>query len=204
MAKYTKNMLIEQVQWMTEKLGRIPKKLEFGECPETASCTTIDIYFGSWNACLRTAGLKCDIGYRQKISDKDFISQVQKLAIELGHTPSAKEYDMCEYTSALITIMKRFDCWGKFIDAAGLPRNKIGRMKRITEEELIRQVQQLTADLGRVPSAVQFNECEYASSANAAKSRFGSWSAFLVAAGLTPDNRGRKRKVKGDNANVED
>ena len=82
-----------------------------------------------------------------------------------------------------------------------MTRNKTGRMKRITEEELIRQVQQLAEDLGRAPTAVQFNECRYVSSANAAKSRFGSWSKFLIAAGLTPDNRGRKRQTKEDDVN---
>lgn len=186
---------------MAQDLGRVPKRREFEVCSLTASCTTIDKYFDSWNAFLREAGLKRDIEYRQKISDEDLISQVQMLANELGRTPTAKEYDMCEYTSAMFTITVRFGGWGQFIDAAGLTRNKTGRMKRITEEELIRQVQQLAEDLGRAPTAVQFNECRYVSSANAAKSRFGSWSKFLIAAGLTPNNRGRKRQTKEDDVN---
>lgn len=196
MTRYTKGMLIEQIQWMTQELGRVPKKREFETCPLTASCSTIDNHFGSWNNYLQESGIRRDVEYRQKITDKELIGQVRRMSEELGRTPTAKEYDMCEYTSAVFTITVRFGGWGQFIDAAGLQRNKIGRMKRITADELIRQVQQLAADLGRAPTAVQFNECRYVSSANAAKSRFGSWSKFLIAAGLTPNNRGRKRKPK--------
>ena len=189
---------------MAAELGRAPRKIEFQKCPETASSPTIEKYFGSWNAFLRESGVHCGIDYRQNIANIDLINQVQKLAEELGRTPMAKEYDMCEYTSTTITIRTRFGDWRSFIDAAGLPRNKTGGGKRVSEDELIRQVQQLAADLGRVPNMVQFDDCEYTSSSHAARNRFGLWSEFLKAAGMKSDNRGRKRINKGANDNAED
>lgn len=200
MDKYTKEILIKQVQQLTEELGRPPKRLDFERCRETASSATAEKYFGTWNAFLTAAGVKKDATYRQKRTNQELIEQVQRLATELGRTPHTQEFEKCKYTARMTVVRQRFGDWKTFVESAGLRANRMGRVARITADELIRQVQQLAEDLGRAPSAVQFNACEHTSSANAAKSRFGSWSAFLVAAGLTPDSRGRKRKAKEDDA----
>ncbi len=64
---------------------------------------------------------------------------------------------------------------------------------KITNEELIAQVQMLASELGKTPGAKDFNADPRTASAQTASSRFGSWNKFLEVAGLKV-NRVKKNK----------
>ena len=61
-----------------------------------------------------------------------------------------------------------------------------GVSKRYTDEELLDQVRMLARELGRTPKKLEFELDERTSSSMVCSNRFGSWKAYIEAAGLIP------------------
>ena len=120
-------------------------------------------------------------------SDEELITQVQMLAKELGRTPSKREFYKDPRIASAYTASSRFGSWNKFLEAAGLEANQV--KTKVSDEELITQVQMLAKELGRTPSKREFYKDPRIASAYTASSRFGSWNKFLEAAGLKTNKR---------------
>ncbi len=128
------------------------------------------------------------MGQKKKPSNEELIEFVQKQATELGRTPLLREF---KYKTL---ISGRYGTWSKFLSAAGLkPAERKGSTKQISREELIELIQELAAELGRIP---QDDEFEYSHSA---KSTYGSWTYFLEHAGLDPEQfQARKEPISNE------
>ena len=101
--------LIEKIQEEAAKLGDTPKTKEFDYHSQAIA------RFGSWNQYLERAGLEAKKREsKQRISDKQLFEKVHQRALELGHTPSAKEFKQSK------TAATRYGSWNKFLEQAGL------------------------------------------------------------------------------------
>ena len=155
----------------------MPTKAEFNADKRTASADTAKNRFESWNKFAEAAGLEVAV---IDTSKEGLIKQLQMLAKELGRVPTIKEFKADKRTASDDTARNRFESWSKFVEAAGFEVAVIDTSK----EGLIRQLQMMTEELGRVPTKAEFNANKRTASASTAKNRFESWSKFVKAAGL--------------------
>lgn len=165
----TNEELIALIRKQAAELGRTPFKKEFEHG------ILIQTRFGNWGNFLQRAGLEpASLAMRRSsITNEELIQSVQKRADELGHTPLKDEF---EYASL---VSYRFDSWEEFLKSAGLTKAKRYKIA-ITNEELVKRVQEKAAELGRPPTVDEF---EYA---HIARGRIGTWKKFLIEAGLDP------------------
>ena len=118
----TKVECISELRRMAKQLGRAPKRTEFNE---HAAMTTIVIcrHFGSWNRGLAAAGL--DVRFRWGISKSECISELRRVAKQVGHAPTFAEFTKHANLHAA-TAQNLFGTWNKGLKAAGLTPRKAG------------------------------------------------------------------------------
>lgn len=163
--KISNEELIELVQARAAELGRTPIMKEFQHAVLATS------RYKKWSVFLSEAGLEPRIT-KLKIANEQLIELVQKQARALGRSPFKSEFE-----HGLLAVT-RYGSWNQFLLSAGLePGLDIRKLKN---EDLIRLVQERTAELGRTPIETEF----YYS--RAAINRYGSWENFLHSAGLDP------------------
>ena len=171
---YRKNIsneeLIALIQHKAAELGRSPALRDV----EVAAAATATRRFGSWNNFLISAGLEINSQGNAPMSDEEAIRLIQAKAAELGRTPERSEFTQAR------TVIKKYGGWKKFLKAAGLKPSKRKKYKFISDERLIELVHDRAAELGRTPKKNEFVQ------GPTAARRYGSWSAFLLAANLEP------------------
>ena len=182
MARYQNEDLLKQIQMVAKEIGKSPTMVDFDSDPRVASSNAVIRRFGSWNNALRSAGLST---YNDRITTtKDgLIEQLHLLTKEIGRVPTARDFDKSKKTFSTYMVYKFFDSWNAFLIEGGYKPRK-SSTRKITNKELIEQVQNLAAKLGRNPDSVEFNLDEDTVSSTTVFNRFGSWRQFLYCAGL--------------------
>ena len=170
---YTKEELIEILQHKAKKLGRTPTQREVKQAG------IIQKHFGSFNKGLEAAGLPTN---KKDQTEEELIEYLQEKAKELGRPPQGNEI---KHTGAIINC---FGSFNKGLEAAGLTP---GRRKKYSKEQLIEILQQKAKELGRSPMQKEIKQF------GAVKRHFGNLNNALMAAGLTPNKRGRKGLAAG-------
>ena len=129
---------------------------------------------------------------RPAIPREDLLNELQRLADELGRTPTKREMnDMGAYSGR--AYLNRFGSWNAAVEEIGLEPNSQGGANSPTDEVLLKELQRLADALGRTPTGREMNDRgEF--STGVYRSRFGTWNAALVKAGLTPNRSGSKPK----------
>ncbi|MCY9186657.1 homing endonuclease associated repeat-containing protein [Bacillus halotolerans] len=171
--KYTEDELISELQKKAKELGRTPKMREIG------IAQTYINRFGSFNKALKAAGLTPNKMKTKTYTEKELIEALQHKAKELGRLPKGREIKQWA------TIRNHFGSFHKGLEVAGLIPNNT-RKKPYTKESLIKILRQKANELGRAPKAKEVKQ-----KAIIIK-HFGSFSAGLKAAGLTPNQTRRK------------
>ncbi len=172
-AMFSDAELFKMVNDLAEKLGRVPSRKDFLALDGMFSGQALNQRFGPWCNFLKAAGLK-----QTKCTDAYLIRQAKMLTDKLGRTPSPKDFDENVPAAKARECVKRFGSWKNYLAAAGLRRRKY------TKAELIRQLQEMTQELGRVPTSTEFNVSRKSASTMSCVRQFGSWNHFLEAAGL--------------------
>lgn len=188
---YTKADLIRQLQELAVETGRTPKQEEVKAASTAkrrdnfgvkfASANTYLRVFRSWQAATEAAGLE-DTS-RPNYTKVELVRWLQAVADKLGHAPTVSEWACASRSGEcphLATYVTHFESREAALKAAGLTSpNKMG----CSEDELISQLQSLAAKLGRTPTKREFAEDPACASDTVARDRFGSFLAFLKAAG---------------------
>lgn len=119
-------------------------------------------------------------------SNEELLDELHDLTDELGHPPSLAEFrELGEYSAS--TYYSRFGSWNKAIEAAGYEANEPD--SKVSEEELIEELQRLADEIGKKPTASQMNDHgKYWRSTY--RSEFGSWNNALEAAGFESETIG--------------
>ncbi|MCY9308676.1 hypothetical protein MOF23_06765 [Bacillus inaquosorum] len=173
--------LIEYLQEKAKELGRPPQGNEIKHTGAIINC------FGSFNKGLKAAGLTPV--RRKEYSKEQLIEILQQKANEFGRSPMQKEIKQFG------AIQRNFGSFNKALKAAGLTPNiehSRTRTKPYTKEELIEILQQKAKELGRSPMQKEIKQFD------AIKRNFGNLNNALLAAGLTPNKRGKKGKTNTD------
>jgi len=137
-------------------------------------------YFGSWNAALEAIGHEPH-HQSARVAGDELLADIQRLSEEFDRRPTAT--DIIEHGNhGIATYQRRFGSWSAALEEAGFDPDA----DRVSDEELLDDLQRLHEELDKVPSILDV-EAESAHSPTTYQNRFGSWSAALDAAGFDPD-----------------
>ena len=140
------------------------------------STDTYATRFGSWNEAVERAGFEPNRS-SERVPTKTLISDVQRVADELGHPPSINEYRE-HGNHSIPTYMSRFGSWPESKEAAGL---EPGTPNPIPRDWLLRDLSDLIDQVGGRPTTEQLNSVgSYSDSTY--RNRFGSIHAAIDAA----------------------
>lgn len=168
--------LVSELQTLADRLERTPGKREMNQDGRYCAKTYQDM-FDSWNEALNQAGLKINATYN--IDNSDLIDELQRLADELGQTPTKRDMKQQGAYSER-PYHNKFGSWNKAVRAAGL---EICIESNIAKSDLIDELQRLADELGRTPTSHDMNQ-EGAYSERPYHDKFGSWNRAVRAAGL--------------------
>lgn len=177
MSEPTRDDLLTELHRMADSCDKVPSASEFDDAAEYTvyQCKK---EFGSWNETVKAAGFR--VNYRSGLTDDELIEELQRLAEELGRSPTAPHMtDHGEFGESIYKT--RFGSWNEALRAAGLTINS---RHGISDDELLSELQDLTTTLGRPPRMKdmrehgEFDPYPY-------YCRFGSWNEGLRKAGLS-------------------
>lgn len=188
----SRDALIAEYRELTKKLGKPPSQRDLRNLSKqrlSTSAATYEREFGSLRALRRFANGESP-GKQAHSTKAELIASLQALAKELGRTPMvddirrASKQRTCASYSAYYKV---FGSYNAALQEAGLEVNL--HRGGYTREGLVRDLQQLAQELGRVPTTVDlkrggekggyFTEGVY-------QRVFGSFDAALEAAGMEP------------------
>ena len=177
--------LLEELQRLADELGRTPKVQDMRD-RGAFTAKTYQKRFGSWTDALAAADFEPNKRGPSKIPTEALVEELQRLADELGTTPT--KTDMSNHGDFSPDVYQdRFGSWNDAITAADLPVNS-QQPAALSDEALVAELQRLADDLGSTPKMAdmldhgKFSPTTY-------HTRFGSWTAALEAAGLPPNKR---------------
>jgi hypothetical protein len=128
----------------------------------------------------------------KRFSSEQLLSALRACSEEVGGYPSVAKWNswqgrICNEK----TIIHRFGTWVAAVTEAGVryPRDNTGAQRRYSKEKLLADLRQWADSEGKVPTIGSWDCTAFAQGrANTKTYRtvFGTWSAALEAAGLTP------------------
>lgn len=177
----TDQELLDELRRLSEEIGETPTSRDMEELGKYGSSSYVKS-FGTWNNAVRQAGIK--IGRQHDIPEADLIDEIQRLADELGHPPTANHM-RDRGCFGVSTISDEFGTWNDALIAAGFEPNKV---KNVDKGKLTGEIRRLDEEYGRPPTAKDM-ERDGAYSVGTFTRAFESWNGALSAAGFDPHNR---------------
>lgn len=122
---------------------------------------------------------------KRRWTDEQVLGSIQVVAMQLGRTPTALEWETARRLPSKDIVILRFGTWNKAMSAAGLmPRPSgvnvaHGARGILSKEDLLRAGVELVHRLGRVPGQNEWSHRNYAPSYSTVRRRFGKWATFL-------------------------
>ena len=176
-----KSDLIDELRRLGDELDRTPTSRDMSDKGKYGTATYTH-KFGSWNDAVQEAGL--EIVRQRDVSRADMISEIQRLADELGKPPAVHQMrDQGKF--GVTTISREFGTWSAALEHAGYEPNK---EMGVSEEKLTQELTRLADEIGRPPKAEEMSR-RGAYSIGTFERRFGSWNTALERAGFDPHNR---------------
>lgn len=182
-----RSKLLQELRRLADDLGHPPTFTEIEEQGEHAY-STYRRRFGGLEEAYEAAGLdSVDMAETRRaiIPEADLIEELRRLADDLGRPPTVTEIEE-RGEHAHQTYLRRFGSLEAACEAANLDPDEIPdphRGKKISEDDLLRELRRLADDLGHPPSAREIKERgEHAYQTY--RRRFGGLEAAREAAGL--------------------
>lgn len=186
--------LLKELHQLADELGTTPKVQDMRD-RGSFTAKTYQNRFGSWTDALAAAGFEPNKRGPAKIPPDALVEELQRLADELGTTPTKVDMrDQGEFSTKV--YQDRFDSWNDALMAPGLPVNS-QQPAELSDDELIAELQRLADELESTPKMTDMRD-HGKHSPTTYHTRFGSWNAALEAAGLSP-NKGSSTEIESNN-----
>lgn len=167
-----------ELKRVADKIGYPPRKADI-EKHARYSYNTVRRHYGSLEDALVEAGLDPeDRPSSREIPREELLEEIRRLASELDHPPTLKEYREHGDHSAT-TYFNRFGSWRAAVEEAGFEPTQ--PQTEIPEEELLAELRRVRDVLGEEPTDSQMND-EGKYWVSTYKNHFGSWAAAKQAA----------------------
>jgi hypothetical protein len=125
-----------------------------------------------------------------EIPREELLIALHELADQLGEAPRQVDMDMHGRYSAR-TYHNRFGSWANALEVAGYSPRPVGSAPQITREDLLKELHRLSETTDKhLTSQDMHSRGKYILGPFVRE--FGSWTAALQEAGITPDNRGNE------------
>lgn len=162
------------LQALAAQLGKAPTVVDMHEHGDYHPQVFVEA-FGGWDEALEAADIDPD-DMNKQISELDLLSELQRLARELGRPPKKTELaEQSRYSAK--TYQDRFGSWNNALQAAML------ETRDISDRDLTRELQRLADELGRTPRPNDMTEHGKHGSVTYYR-RFNSWNDALQQANL--------------------
>ena len=110
-------------------------------------------------------------------SREECIAALQRVADELGRSPTSQEYKQRDVSPAYVTIHRKFGSWPAALEAAdlGVPSHAWGR--EFSKADCLRALQQAADELGHPPTIAEYEERVDSPHHQVVINRWGTWTA---------------------------
>jgi len=178
--KIERETLIDELQRVADVVDGPPTMQDLREHGEH-SRQPYFTEFGNWTKAKEAAGVGVAPNQRMETTREDLLDELQRLADELGRTPTkAQMHEHGEYSRS--PYEDRFGSWNGALRAAGLDVNKPSRTD-LGRETLLDELRRLATELGHVPTQRDMDtQGQY--SRRPYLTEFGEWNAALEAADM--------------------
>lgn len=179
---YSDEELIGDIRAVAAVVERSPSLKDYREHGEYAA-TTIYRRFGSWQDAVARAGFE-PRDPETRIPNEELIDALQELADEIGESPTT--FQMNEHGRYWSKVYRdRFGSWGEALEAAALDPIEYNTDRRVSDGELLDELERLADDVDDTPTSVQM-KATGAYSPETYRRHFGSWNNALEAIGHEP------------------
>lgn len=177
-AEPNKPTLSGHLEVLSARLGKVPTVVDMHKKGDYHPETYLE-HFGTWEQALEAAELNPEDMGAKKIPDRDLLDDLQRVADDLGRSPTKAELrEHGRYSDK--TYQNRFGTWNNALEAAGLETHER------SDSELLEELRRLTVELGSPPKVKHMKERgEYG--VVTYYRRFGSWDDALDEAGVSAD-----------------
>lgn len=175
------------LQQVADELGHPPNRHEYQaqRDADAPSATHITTMFTSWAAACSAAELIHQP--TRTYSRRDCLAALQTVAEKLGRSPTQRDYQTHRPvdTPSATTIQATCESWNAAKQAAGLTQHTHQDVT-YTRADCLAALTQVADELGESPSVTAYNDARPADAPSAAtiQTRFESWNAAKLAAGL--------------------
>jgi len=191
---YSDEELLADIRAVADVVERSPSLQDYRDHGEY-SVTTIYRRFDSWQGAVARAGFE-PRDPNTRTSNADLIDALQELADELGESPTTRQMnEHGRYWSK--AYRDRFGSWGDALDAAGLDPIDYNADRRVSDADLLDELERLADAVGGRPTTTQMNE-KGAYSPETYWRHFGSWRAAVEAIGFDADDLEVARDVTNE------
>ena len=178
----TEEVLITQLQGLRCVLGRLPSHADIDQAHDEGQCAAVSTFIRRFGS-LRRARMAAGIGGKRvtPINDDEVLLPLKALAAKLGRSPTMSEVKAacktgeCYSTSS---YRRRFGTYHNALKAAGVKITT--RPATVDKRMLIKQLQDLTRHLGRVPTNDDIDQASQSREVSSRKTyvnHFGSMRA---------------------------
>lgn len=151
-------------------------------------------HFGSWKCAVEAAGFAYDSVAKYKPWTREKLLEAIREHHRAGRDLSWRAVSTTvdpSLAAAALRPREGFSSWPEALQAAGLDSSQIARYRRWTSDQIVAEIDALARGGHELSSRLvkQSNQSLFC----AAVRHFGSWNQALVAAGLDPNQIGRRR-----------
>lgn len=190
--KYTRSILIKQLQKYSKSLKRTPTHREISRYSKKGLIAKVSVFqkmFGTINNAFTVAGLKINLEVNFKgIDKKTLIKQLQDEALRLKRTPTGTDINKACKEGRMASTSTFHKLFGSLTSAYKAAKLKVVRVWRYENKELL--IKQLKREAKRLKRTPTKNDIEKACKAKRVASMvvfrrlFGKWSIALKKTGL--------------------
>lgn len=172
--------LIDALEELADELGASPSSVQMNKHGRYGQRVYRD-RFGSWDEALEAAGLEpLEDDSLQPVSSSELRAELQRLAEEIGDTPTSRQMDeQGAYSSE--AYRRHFGSWNSALEAIGHEPHH--EFTPVSTDELLTDLDRLSEELNRRPTATDAIEHGVHGLATYQR-RFGSWREAVEAAGF--------------------
>lgn len=178
-APIPKDKVLEDIQRVADKLGKVPTRREYAEHGEYSEITP-RAKCGSWSEAREEAGLDGGPTKNTWIDKQTLKEEIQRVAGVVGESPSQEQFnEHGEYSH--VVVCEKFGSWNEAIKEVDLEPYT----QDVADSELLSELRRLAKELERIPSQADVNR-HSGHGVSTYQRRFGQWSTAVREAGFEP------------------